>query len=107
MHAIRFHLRAPGGPQGADRPTPEAVREGLEHGLLGPVRIEHARILAGPGTVDAVVFTLADHPLTAEAALAVACAELTGAAGPLRGWRVAHCALDSWVALGLHEPSHH
>ncbi|MEU9040528.1 MULTISPECIES: hypothetical protein [unclassified Kitasatospora] len=105
MHLIRFHLRAPDRPRSADQPTPEAVRDGLERGLRGPVRIGHARILAGPGTVDAMAFTLADHPLTAETALTAACAELTGPDGPLPDWRVAHCAADDWLALGLHEPA--
>ncbi|GAB7188197.1 hypothetical protein ATKI12_8028 [Kitasatospora sp. Ki12] len=124
MHAIRFHLRAPDGParlpRGTDHPTPETVREGLERGLAtgpeqgpaggpagdgqsGPrsrVRIGHARILTGPGTVDAMVFTLADRPSTAEAALTAACAGLTGPAGPLPGWRLAHCALDGPLTPG-------
>ncbi|MFJ8621338.1 hypothetical protein ACIRD3_00660 [Kitasatospora sp. NPDC093550] len=136
MHAIRFHLRAPDDARSAHQPTrpprpapptrparpapptrparpappaqpaPEAVRDGLERGLRGPVRLEHARILVGPGTVDGVVFTLADHLFTAEAALADACAGLTGPDGPLPGWRVAHCAVDGWFAPGPHEPSH-
>ncbi|MFD8750251.1 hypothetical protein ACFV0O_04615 [Kitasatospora sp. NPDC059577] len=106
MHAIRFHLRAPDGPRSTDQPTPESVRDGLERGLRGPVRVGHARIVAGPGTVDAVVFTLADDLITAEAALTAACAELVGTDGPLPGWRVAHCGLDTWLTLGPYEPSH-
>ncbi|MFJ7244155.1 hypothetical protein ACIQWA_05840 [Kitasatospora sp. NPDC098652] len=105
MHAIRFHLRAPDRP---DRPvphppSPEAVRDGLARGLPAGARIEHARILVGPDAVDGIAFVLADGLLAAEAALTVACAAATGPAGPLPGWLVPHCALDTLLALGLHE----
>ncbi|MEU7090537.1 hypothetical protein [Kitasatospora aureofaciens] len=103
MHAIRFHLRAPDRPDGPPTSTPGAVHEGLARGLPAPARIEHARILTGPGTVDGVAFVLADNLLAAEAALAAACATLTGPTGPLPHWDVPHCALDTLLALGLHE----
>ncbi|MBD0690026.1 hypothetical protein [Streptomyces sp. CBMA123] len=107
MHAIRFHLRAPehpaGPPTAPHPPSPEAVRDGLARGLPAPARIEHARILVGPAAVDGVAFVLADGLLAAEAALTAACAALTDQAGLLPGWRVPHCALDTLLALGLHE----
>ncbi|MFH9349022.1 hypothetical protein [Kitasatospora sp. NPDC017646] len=101
MHAIRFHLRGPEHPDGPP-PAPEAVRDGLALGVPAPARIEHARILTGPGVVDGVAFVLADNLLAAEAALIAACATLTGRAGPLPGWDVPHCALDTVLALGPH-----
>ncbi|MGW2373213.1 MULTISPECIES: hypothetical protein [Kitasatospora] len=105
MHAIRFHLRAPyrpdGPPTAPPPPSPEAVRDGLARGLPVPARIEHARILTGPGAVDGVAFVLADDLLAAEAALTAACATLTGRSGPLPDWDVPHCALDTLLALGL------
>ncbi|MFF7992112.1 hypothetical protein ACFZDG_20235 [Kitasatospora xanthocidica] len=80
---------------------PERGPEGDgQSGPPAPVRIGHARILTGPGTVDAMVFTLADRPSAAEAALAAACAGLTDPAGPLPGWRLTHCALDTPLAPG-------
>ncbi|WP_188299448.1 hypothetical protein [Streptomyces sp. CBMA156] len=104
MHPIRVQLHAPAGtPAGVVPPSPESLRDGLERGLGGPVRIEHARILTGPVAVDAVVFVLAGSLLTAESAVAAACTALTGPEGPLPGWLVSHCAADSWLALGLHE----
>ncbi|MEV7602535.1 hypothetical protein AB0O91_34700 [Kitasatospora sp. NPDC089797] len=119
MHAIRFHLRAPERPE--DHPTappspspptpapalvtpsPEAVRDALARALPAPARLEHTRILVGPGTVDGVAFLLADNLLAAEAAVTVACTTLTGPAGPLPGWQVPHCTLDTLLALGLHD----
>ncbi|MFD5461543.1 hypothetical protein ACFWIQ_01780 [Kitasatospora sp. NPDC127059] len=107
MHAIRFHLRAPQHPDGPPAtphpPSPEAVRDALARGLPAPARIEHARILVEPTAVDGVAFVLADGLLTAEAALTAACTTLTGRAGLLPDWRVPHCALDTLLALGLHE----
>ncbi|MGW3043571.1 hypothetical protein ACWC9T_26785 [Kitasatospora sp. NPDC001159] len=104
MHAIRFHLSAPDDDPATERPpTPESFRDGLARAVHGPARIGHARILVGPGTVDGVVFVLADHLLAAEAAVTAACAELTGAGGLLPGWRVPHCAVDTLLALGQYE----
>ncbi|MFG3225790.1 hypothetical protein ACGF07_13550 [Kitasatospora sp. NPDC048194] len=102
MHAIRFHLRAPDDTPGVEQPpTPEALRAGLARALGGAARIDHARILVGPGTVDGVVFVLADHLLAAEAAVITGCANLTGPGSLLPGWRVPHCAVDTLLALGL------
>ncbi|MFJ4187252.1 hypothetical protein [Kitasatospora sp. NPDC089509] len=127
MHVIRFHLRAPERPDdpstdrfpptdrlaptdrlpaaahGPRPPSPEAVRDGLACALPARARLEHSRILVGPGAVDGIAFVLADGPLVAEAALTVACTALTGPAGPLPDWQVSHCALDTLLALGLHE----
>ncbi|MFJ8476147.1 hypothetical protein [Kitasatospora sp. NPDC094011] len=121
MHVIRFHLRAPERPDapstdrfpptdrfpaaahGPQPPSPEAVRDGLAGALPARARLEHSRILVGPAAVDGIAFVLADGPLAAEAALTVACTALTGPAGPLPDWQVSHCALDTLLALGLHE----
>ncbi|MFF2073843.1 hypothetical protein ACFVXG_03710 [Kitasatospora sp. NPDC058162] len=103
MHAIRFHLRAPTHRDGPPPPSPETLRSGLACGLPAGARIEHAHLQVGPGTVDGVAFVLADDLLTAEAALTLACTALTEPTGPLPGWHLAHCALDTLLALGVHE----
>ncbi|MFI6152914.1 hypothetical protein ACIBCA_09495 [Kitasatospora sp. NPDC051170] len=73
MHVIRLQLRAPdGGPQERRTPAAGAVSDGLERALPGPVRIDHARVLTGPGTVDAMLFVLAERLLVAEASVAAA-----------------------------------
>ncbi|MFF2045005.1 hypothetical protein ACFVVX_31780 [Kitasatospora sp. NPDC058170] len=103
MYVIRVHLETPSGRPPREPVAAPAVRHGLEHGLRGPARLSHARIRSTAGALDAVVFVAAGTLLEAEDGLRAACGELTGADGPLSGWRLLHCEADSWLALGLHE----
>ncbi|MFJ5116751.1 hypothetical protein [Kitasatospora sp. NPDC088548] len=104
MYAIRIHLDTPDGrPRPGGPVAAPAVRDGLERGLRGPARLDHARIRVTADAVDAVVFVTAGCLLEAEAALRASCLELAEAGGTLEGWRLRHCEADSWLALGLPE----
>ncbi|RMI28644.1 hypothetical protein [Streptomyces triticirhizae] len=71
---------------------------------LADLGIEHVHVVRRGGRLDAIIYFLADRPLTAEREICDALARYAASAASLAGMRVDVCELDFYLTVGMPPP---